>query len=201
MSSSSSSTTTTTTRRLVILKASDGVTFYVEEVAAIKLGLIKKMVERGGCDVKNLIPLPNVNSQVLSMVLEWCKKHANDDNEDEDQDKKGNNNSDDDVKKLGDHKESSMEKLRAEKKRKDDLKKWDKEFIKDMDVDTLYDLLTAANYLNGNELVDLLAQKTASMMVGKSPQEIREMFKIENDFAPEEEEEQQKADSAWSLLP
>ncbi|PON99331.1 SKP1 component, dimerization [Trema orientale] len=91
-----------------------------------------------------------------------------------------------------DHKESSMEKLRAEKKRKDDLKKWDDRFTRDMDVDTLCDLLMAADYLDGYELVVLLTQKAASMMRAKTVEEIREMFNIGNDFTPREMEELEK---------
>lgn len=46
----------------------------------------------------------------------------------------------------------------------------------------------AANYLNIKSLLDLTCAKVASMIKGKSPEQIREMFGIENDFTPEEEE-------------
>jgi len=61
----------------------------------------------------------------------------------------------------------------------------------------------AANYLNIKDLLDLTCAKVASMIKGKSPEQIREMFGIEvslllnlglffttnqqNDFTPEEE--------------
>ncbi|RHN64958.1 putative S-phase kinase-associated protein [Medicago truncatula] len=41
------------------------------------------------------------------------------------------------------------------KKRVDDLKAWDAEFMKQVDQDTLNDLLLAAIYLNIKELLDL----------------------------------------------
>ncbi|PON99334.1 S-phase kinase-associated protein [Trema orientale] len=161
----SSSSTTTTTTRLLMLKASDGVTFEVEEAVATKLGAINNMVEEEGSE--DLICLPNVNGKFLGMVLEWCKKHAN-----------NNTNSD---------------------KGNDEVNKWwDKEFVMDLDQNTLYHLLMAADYLSGTELVDLLTEKVASMIRGKKVEEIRETFKIKSDFLPGQEEEIRKKNS-WAF--
>ncbi|KAF3334945.1 SKP1-like protein 4 [Carex littledalei] len=48
----------------------------------------------------------------------------------------------------------------------------------------LFDLIMAG-------LLDATCQKVADMMVGKSPEEIRQTFNIKNDYTPEEEEEVQ----------
>ncbi|RHY26913.1 hypothetical protein DYB32_007166 [Aphanomyces invadans] len=45
----------------------------------------------------------------------------------------------------------------------------------------------AANYMDIKSLLDLACAKVASMIKGKTPQEIRETFNITNDFTPEEE--------------
>jgi S-phase kinase-associated protein 1 len=45
-----------------------------------------------------------------------------------------------------------------------------------------------ANYLNINNLLDLACQAVADMITGKTPEEIRKIFNIKNDFTPEEEE-------------
>jgi S-phase kinase-associated protein 1 len=58
----------------------------------------------------------------------------------------------------------------------------------EIDQSLLIELIMAANYLNIKDLLDLTCAKVASMIKGKSPEQIREMFGIENDFTPEEEE-------------
>merc|ERR1711887_74911 len=56
-----------------------------------------------------------------------------------------------------------------------------------VDQGTLFQLILAANYLNIKELLDLTCHSVASMIRGKSPEEIRKAFNIKNDFTPEEE--------------
>lgn len=133
--------------------ASDGETFILEVAAATKLGAIKNMVEDGYSEGElAVIPLPNVDGKILGMVVEWCKKHANDDD-------------------------------------KDKVKKWDEEFVNDKDEITLWHLTKAADYLISDELVELMTTKVANMIKDKTVEEIRELFNIENDFSPKEEEQ------------
>ena len=49
--------------------------------------------------------------------------------------------------------------------------------------------MQAANYLNIKPLLDLTCKTVADMIKGKTPEEIRAHFNIQNDFTPEEEEE------------
>lgn len=58
--------------------------------------------------------------------------------------------------------------------------------------------MQAANYLDIKNLIDLTCQTLANMMIGKSPEEIRQMYNIENDFTPEEEEEIRK-ENRWAF--
>lgn len=56
----------------------------------------------------------------------------------------------------------------------------------------------AANYLNIKSLLDLTCLTVANMIKGKTPEEIRKTFNIENDFTPEEEEEVRR-ENQWAF--
>ena len=79
----------------------------------------------------------------------------------------------------------------------DDLKAWDLDFVK-VDQDTLFKLILAANYLNIKSLLDLTCQSTADMIKDKTPEEVRKLFNIVNDFTPEEEEEVRR-ENQWAF--
>jgi S-phase kinase-associated protein 1 len=114
------------------------------------------------------IPIPNITGQILAKVIEYCKKHA-------------------------EVASSEEEKPRNE----DDLKAWDKDFI-NVDQATLFELILAANYLNIRNLLDLTCQAVADSIKDKTPEEIRKIFNIKNDFTPEEEEELRRENS-WAF--
>ncbi|KAI5010135.1 hypothetical protein ZWY2020_012272 [Hordeum vulgare] len=124
----------------ITLKSSDGEEFIVDKTVAMESQTLRHMIEDDCAD--NAIPLPNVNSKILS-------------------------------------------------------KSWDAEFIK-VDQATLYDLILAANYLDIKGLLDLTCQTVADMIKGKTPEEIRKTFSIENDFTPEEEAEIRK-ENQWAF--
>ncbi|KAL5540295.1 hypothetical protein UlMin_042778 [Ulmus minor] len=115
------------------------------------------MIEDNCAD--NRIPLPNVTSKILSMVIEYYKKHV-------------------ETPKLDEH-ATTVD---------DELKAWDADFVK-VDQATLFGLILAANYLNIKSLLDLTCQTVADMIEGKTPEEIRKTFNIKNDFTPEEEDQ------------
>ncbi len=53
-----------------------------------------------------------------------------------------------------------------------------------------------ANYLDIKPLLDVTCKTVAQQMKGKTPEELRELFGIENDFSPEEYEEAKK-ENEW----
>lgn len=61
---------------------------------------------------------------------------------------------------------------------------------------TLFELILAANYLDIRGLLDVSCKTVANMIKGKSPEEIREIFNIENDFTKEELEQVRK-ENEW----
>ncbi|CAL9221810.1 unnamed protein product [Arabidopsis halleri] len=57
----------------ITLKSSDGHSFEVEKDAACQSQIIAGMIEEDCAD--NGIPVPNVTGKILSMVVEYLKKH------------------------------------------------------------------------------------------------------------------------------
>ncbi|KAM3399450.1 hypothetical protein ACQJBY_004689 [Aegilops geniculata] len=145
-------------KKMIMLKSSDGEDFKVEEVVAMESQTIRHMIEDDCAD--KAIPILNINSEILSKVIENCNKHG--------PTKPSNVASG--------SPDAAASNTVAPTARAEDLKIWDAEFIK------------AASYLNIKGLLDLTCQTAADMISGKTPEEIRNFFKIRNDYFPEEEE-------------
>jgi len=67
--------------------------------------------------------------------------------------------------------------------------KFDASFVDDIDLDTLMQMLLAANYMDVKTLLELICAKVASMMKGKTAPQIRKAFGIREEFTPDEYEE------------
>ena len=91
------------------------------------------------------------------------------------------------------------------RKRTTDIGEWDQKFIT-VDQEMLFEIILAANYLDIKPLLcvvscstrdilgfltllhsDVGCKTVANMIKGKTPEEIRKLFNIVNDFTPEEE--------------
>ena len=112
-----------------------------------------------------VVPLPNVNAAVLKKIIQWATYHKYDPPAPDDNENK--------------------------EKRTDDISSWDSEFL-NVDQGTLFELILAANYLDIKGLLNATCKKVASMIKGKSAEEIRKTFNIKNDFTPSEEEQVRK---------
>ena len=108
------------------------------------------------------IPLVNVKSKVLGKVIEFCKWHSEN----------------------GPMKE--IEKPLKSPNMSEVVGEWDANFVT-IEQEMLFELILAANYMDIKSLLDLTCAKVASMIKGKTPEEIRKTFNIVNDFTPEEE--------------
>merc|ERR1719263_1061636 len=75
------------------------------------------------------------------------------------------------------------------------VSEWDCEFLIVKQTD-LFELILAANYLDIKPLLDLTCAQVASMIKGRTPDEIRKIFNISSDFTPEEEIKV-RADNPW----
>ena len=118
------------------------------------------------------IPLPNVKFAILKKVMEYCEKHRNDN-------------------------PPEIEKPLKTSNLSDLVDAYDAKFIDLENLEELFEIILAANYLDIKSLLDLSCAKVASLIKGKSPEEIRKIFNIENDFTPEEEA-QIREENKWA---
>ena len=108
----------------------------------------------------NPIPLMNVDSQTFEKVKEWLAYRAEHPLED------------------------------VDPTTPTELDEWSEAFVEVGDnKEQLFALVMAANYLDIKALLDVSAQSIANLIKGKTTEEIRQLFNIENDWTPEEEEQ------------
>merc|ERR1711964_55809 len=155
---------------LLKLKSSQGEIFEIEPEVACMSTLIKNMGDDSGTDEE--IPLPNVKTAILSKVIDYCKFHKDE------------------------PAEEIQKPLKSSNLAECGCREWDVEYV-DIEQEILFELILAANYLDIKPLLDLTCAKVASMIKGKTPEEIRKQFNIQNDFTPEEEEAV-RAENKWA---
>lgn len=125
-------------------------------------------------------------------MLEWCEQHKNDP-------------------------VPLTEEDTDTRKKSTDIDEWDQKFMQ-VDQEMLFEIilvcfsnypstpwtyqqayrpLQAANYLDIKPLLDVGCKTVANMIKGKSPEEIRKTFNIQNDFSAEEED-QIRRENEWA---
>lgn len=152
---------------IIKLQSSDNEIFETDMKIAKCSGTIKTMLEDCGIDDDQdgaIVPLPNVDSKILRLILRWAEQHKDDSIPADD----------------GDGKD--------EEKRSDKIPAWDADFLK-VDQATLYEITLAANYLDIKGLLDSSCKTIANMIKGKSAEEIKKTFNIRNDFTLANEEQ------------
>lgn len=131
------------------------------EVAKASVTIKTMIDDLGLTDESEEVPLPNVTSSILKKVVEWAEHHKDDP-------------------------PVSAEEEETRDRRTDDIPDWDQKFLA-VDQGTLFELIQAANYLDIKGLLDVTCKTVANMIKGKTPEEIRKTFNIQNDFTAEEE--------------
>jgi len=155
----------------ILLTTSDNVEIKVDREVAERSILIKNLLEDLGGEGGEAIPIPNVNEAVMKKVLEWCEQHRKDPPATQDDDSDS-------------------------RKKSTDIDEWDQKFMQ-VDQEMLFEIILAANYLDIKALLDVGCKTVANMIKGKSPDEIRKTFNIQNDFTPEEED-QIRRENEWA---
>lgn len=156
---------------MITLTTSDNVDIPIEREVAERSILIKNLLEDLGSDGTEAIPVPNVNEAVMKKVIEWCEHHRKDPPASQDDDSDS-------------------------RKKSTDIDEWDQKFMQ-VDQEMLFEIILAANYLDIKALLDVGCKTVANMIKGKSPDEIRKTFNIQNDFTPEEED-QIRRENEWA---
>ena len=143
--------------------------------AAYLSGYIKNLIESSkeltednqGKDFT--IPLLNINGNIIKKIIEFNEYFIND--------------------KENAEKIKNIPKPLPSEIIEKTIPKWYYDFINNMSIDDTFSVIKAANFLEISELLELSCAMIASIIRGKSVDEIREKFGIINDFTPEEEEE------------
>uniref|UniRef100_A0A0D9X1Q0 RING-type domain-containing protein n=1 Tax=Leersia perrieri TaxID=77586 RepID=A0A0D9X1Q0_9ORYZ len=147
----------------ITLKSNEEKLFEVTEASARQSNFIAGMIDDDCAD--SAIPLPNVDSETLELVIAYCDKHGN-----------SKSATDEEKEKLEEFDAAFVSELGKDK-------------------DSFFAVINAAIYLNIPGLIDLTTQHAADMIKGMTPEEMRVAFNIENDLTPEDLEEIRLEDS------
>jgi len=123
-------------------------------------------------DVAHEIPLPNVKDAVLTKVVEYCKHYTT---------------------------EEAMTQIQTplkSSKLEDLVQTWYADFV-DVEQPLLFELVTAANFMDIKPLLDLTCLAVSIAIKGKTAPQLREIFNISNEFSPDEEA-QIREESQWT---
>lgn len=165
-------------REYIVLQSNEEkpVQYQINRNASKMSGLINDILlddqndQNSGSGEETIIPLPNVDGKTLAYVIQYMDHHWN-------------------------NKANPIEKP-LKGKVEEVVSKWDRDFLNtdlvqngvEEQHELLIAVIMAANFMNIKDLLELGCAKIASMIRGKTPEQIRKLFNIENDFTPEEEE-------------
>lgn len=117
--------------------------------------LIEKMLDGGEDDDDKTIPLPNVSSHILRLIVDFLKYYYTD-------------------------KMDNIPKPIPSVDLEDFItKEWYANFVNKMSNMEIFELISAANYMDIEPIISLGCAKIASMIKGKTSEEIRNIFNVE----------------------
>ena len=145
--------------KIITMTSSDGQKITIDEKSAERSSLMKGLIQ--DYTENSDIPMPDIRGEVLKKVVEYLT-HYNE----------------------SDPKE--IPKPLPSANLLDVTDEWDVTFINSVDLDTTFDIINGANYMDIKPLLDLSCAKIASLMKGKTAEGIRQLFNIECDLTKEE---------------
>ena len=144
----------------LVLVSSDSQKIEIDSESAQKSHLLKGLMTDFNSS-QEPIPIPDIKADILNKVVEYLTYY------------KGKNPKD-------------IPKPMPSANLSEIIDEWDVKFINGIELDSVFDLINAANYMDIPSLLDLSCAKIASLLKGKTAQEIRTMFNIECDLTEEE---------------
>ncbi|CAM9304903.1 unnamed protein product [Ectocarpus fasciculatus] len=162
----------------VTLVSMDGDGFVVEASAIEVSKLLKAMVDGSTENAAKEIPLPNMRSNVVAKVVEFCQHHQKDP--------------------MTDIPKASP--VQFGKTVGDHVQEWYSTFVKALGDEMLFEMLLAANYLDLSPLLELCAATVGLRAMNKTPEEIQREFNIKEPFSPEVERTLRQ-ENKWSTEP
>jgi S-phase kinase-associated protein 1 len=139
--------------------SNEGDSFQVPTEVAKMSTIVKYMVGENFQDDGSEILLPEVTTMILQKVIEFCQHYR-------------------------EEPMYEIEKPIKSTRIADLVQNWYADYV-DVEQVVLFELINAANYMEIQPLVDLGCATIASMIKGKTPDEIRKTFKLVNESAPE----------------
>ena len=146
----------------VILISSDGEKIETSAKAAMRSTLIKDSIQDCRDDIIEFTA-NNVKGNILKKIVEYHEHYK-------------------------DTEPKEIERPLPSQNFKECVDEFDFNFT-DIDLDMIFEILLASNYLDIKPLLELASAKVASILKGKTTEEIRRTFNITNEFTPEEEQQ------------
>jgi len=173
---------------IIRLISEDGEEFLVEHEIVKKSNVIEGMLQTLDIDLTSgepikdqYLPIFKASGQILKIIIEWLDYYKDETFESKNK-----------VDEAG---------ASGPSKKKDEtdeviVPEWDNKLFILHDA-VRFDLMVSANYLLIGTLLDRLCKYEGQKLRNKSPEEIRKMYDIEDDFT-DEEKEQMKSEFAWA---
>jgi len=155
---------------MITLVSSDGEKMQISAKAAQRSQLVKGIIEDYPDDAE--VPLNNVKSNILKKIKDYLEHYQ-------------------------ESEPKEIERPLASQNYQECVEAWDYEYI-NVELDLIFEIILAANYMDIKPLLELASSKIASIIKGKTPEEIRKTFNIQNDFTPEEEQ-QIRDENQWCM--
>jgi S-phase kinase-associated protein 1 len=156
--------------KMLTLVSSEGEKMQISVKAAQRSQMIKRIIDDFPNETE--IPLNNVKSNILKKIKEYLDHYQDTD-------------------------PKEIERPLASQNYQECVDPWDFEFI-NVDLDLIFEIMLASNYMDIKPLLELATSKVASIIKGKTPEEIRKTFNIQKEFTPEEQQ-QIREENQWCL--